>query len=270
MPTALIVEDEPEANKLLAMLVQLRGYQTRSALDGAQAFDHLSKQAFDVVFLDLMLPDVDGYEICRSLKSSRRTSQIPVIIVTARVTDENRVASFRAGADHFIPKPYMPDEIFAALENAQTWRLQLFSPRIDGEISLDGRDEAETLQVLARLRNALLARSALAATAIDEISTAFLAICSSAPHAARPGRPVRAPKLTYSLTDSRLSLTVLDVGSSLENEIERETQLIGGLKLTECFDEVVADRASQSLHLVKRFAPLREPQETFDNDRDRE
>jgi hypothetical protein len=110
----------------------------------------------------------------------------------------------------------------------------------------------------------------LAATAIDEISTAFLAICSSARHTGRPGRPVRAPKLTYSLTDSRLSLTVLDVASSLENEIERETQLIGGLKLTECFDEVVADRASQSLHLVKRFAPLREPPETFENDRDRE
>ncbi len=73
MPTALIVEDEPEANKLLAMLVQLRGYQTESALDGAEAMDHLKKHVPDVIFLDLMLPDVDGYDVCRSLKSSGDT-----------------------------------------------------------------------------------------------------------------------------------------------------------------------------------------------------
>ena len=112
MPTALIVEDEPEANKLLAMLVQLRGYQTESALDGAQAMDHLQNRVPDVIFLDLMLPDVDGYDICRTVKSSGNTSQVPVIIVTARITDENRIESFKAGADDFIPKPYTPDEIF--------------------------------------------------------------------------------------------------------------------------------------------------------------
>ena len=154
MPTALIVEDEPEANKLLAMLVQLRGYQTESALDGAQAMDHLRKRTPDVIFLDLMLPDVDGYDICRSLKSSEHTSQVPVIIVTARITDANRIESFRAGADNFIPKPYTPDEIFEALEQAQAWKAQLESSRIDGEASLDGRDEGETLRSLARLRNA--------------------------------------------------------------------------------------------------------------------
>ncbi len=124
MPTALIVEDEPEANKLLAMLVQLRGYQTESALDGAQAIDHVRKHVPDVIFLDLMLPDVDGYDICRSLKSSGETRGIPVIIVTARITAENRMESFRAGADDFIPKPYMPDQIFEALERAQNRRAQ--------------------------------------------------------------------------------------------------------------------------------------------------
>ena len=105
MPTALIVEDEPEANKLLAMLVQLRGYHTESALDGAQAMDYLRKRVPDVVFLDLMLPDVDGYDICRFLKSSGNTSKVPVIIVTARITDLNRIESFRAGADPCSASP---------------------------------------------------------------------------------------------------------------------------------------------------------------------
>ena len=143
MPTALIVEDEPEANKLLAMLVQLRGYQTESALDGAQAMDHLRNRIPDVVFLDLMLPDVDGYEICRSLKSSGRHQPDP--------------GHHRDRADHGrepgreLPRRgrrlhpqavHARRDIRRPSENAQTWRLQLCSSRIDGESSLGGCDEA--------------------------------------------------------------------------------------------------------------------------------
>src|SRR5262249_14670172 len=116
MPTALIVEDEPEANKLLAMLLQLRGYQTVSAYRGGEALEKLREHAPAVVFLDLMLPDMDGYDVCRSLHSSRPVSLVPVVIVTARLTAENRIESFEVGADDYIPKPYTPDQIFEALE----------------------------------------------------------------------------------------------------------------------------------------------------------
>ncbi len=75
--------------------------------------------------------------------------------MTARITAENRMESFRAGADDFIPKPYMPDEIFEALEHAQDRQGQVEASRVEGEAVLDGRDEGETLRSLARLRNAL-------------------------------------------------------------------------------------------------------------------
>src|SRR5262249_41783284 len=146
-------------NKLLSMLVQLRGYQTESALAGAQAMDHVRRGVPDVIFLDLMLPDVDGYDICRFLKSSEDTSQFPAIIMTARITDLNRLESFRAGADDFIPKPYTPDEIFEALDHARTCARELECSRIDGEATLGGPDESLTLRSLARLRTALLSRS---------------------------------------------------------------------------------------------------------------
>ena len=118
MPTALIVEDEPEANKLLAMLLQLRGYQTVSAFRGDEALEKIRDRAPDVVFLDLMLPDMNGYDVCRSLKSSGKDSLIPVVIVTARLTAENRIQSFEVGADDYIPKPYTPDQVFDALEQS--------------------------------------------------------------------------------------------------------------------------------------------------------
>ncbi len=119
MPTALIVEDEPEANKLLSMLVQLRGYRTESAYRGSEALDRLRNHVPDVVFLDLMLPDLDGYQVCRSLKSSGSTCLVPVVIVTARLAAENRIESFSVGADDFVPKPYTPDEIFHALDRSK-------------------------------------------------------------------------------------------------------------------------------------------------------
>ena len=146
MPTALIVEDEPEANKLLAMLLQLRGYQTESAFRGEEALEKIRQHAPDVVFLDLMLPDMNGYDVCRSLKSSEPASPIPVVIVTARLTAENRIESFEAGADDYIPKPYTPDQIFDSLEQSCAWRDQLDAPRVEGTVPLDLRDNGDTLR----------------------------------------------------------------------------------------------------------------------------
>src|ERR1700733_11814205 len=104
MPTALIVEDEPEANKLLAMLVQLRRYSTISAYSGAEALDKVVTHMPGVVPLALMLPVRGGYDVCRALKASGTTSQVPIVIVTARIAAENRIESFRAGADDYVPK----------------------------------------------------------------------------------------------------------------------------------------------------------------------
>lgn len=123
MPTALIVEDEPEANRLLAMIVQLRGYRTRSAFTGGEALAAMNDpEPPDVVFLDLMLPDTNGYDVCRQIKSAQGSREIPVVMVTARLADEGRARSEQVGADGFIPKPYTPSQIFDALTTADEIR----------------------------------------------------------------------------------------------------------------------------------------------------
>jgi CheY-like chemotaxis protein len=123
MPTALIVEDEPEANRLLSMLVQLRGYRTQSVFSGSEALAAVEAgESFDVVFLDLMLPDTNGFEVCRLIKSRPETCAVPVVMVTARLAEENRAKSAQVGADGFIPKPYTPNQIFEALASADEIR----------------------------------------------------------------------------------------------------------------------------------------------------
>ena len=124
MPTALIVEDEPEANRLLSMLIQLRGFRTESAFTGGQALEMARGEPPDIVFLDLMLPDQSGYEVCRELKSRRETSDVPVVIVTARLEGEARARSAQAGASEYVSKPYTPDQIFSTLADLGKSRAQ--------------------------------------------------------------------------------------------------------------------------------------------------
>jgi DNA-binding response OmpR family regulator len=249
MPTALIVEDEPEANKLLAMLVQLRGYSTVSAYSGAEALEKVVAHVPDVVFLDLMLPDRDGYDICRILKASGNTSQVPVVIVTARIAADNRIESFRAGADDYVPKPYTPDQIFEALEESNVTRVR---PSVDGEVVLDGRDDGQTLRQLARLRSSVQARYRLETDAIDRLSTAIKTIWSSADRWGRKAGIDRVATLAFSLADDSLRLTVHDEGGWLANASELvpdSSSILGDAG----FDQILYDREGRSLTLVKRF-----------------
>jgi CheY-like chemotaxis protein len=254
MPTALIVEDEPQANKLLAMLLQLRGYQTVSAFRGDEALEKIRDHAPDVVFLDLMLPDMNGYDVCRSLKSSGADSLIPVVIVTARLTAENRIQSFEVGADDYIPKPYTPDQVFDALEQSRAWRNEVDSPRIEGEVALDLRDDGETLRRLAQLRRLLKVRGVLGSDEVDRISAAIKELWSSVDSWSRRRRLNQVATLIYSLTSDALTLIIRDEAGWLPALKDVDS----GLALTAVadarFDQVVADEASRSLKLVKRFA----------------
>jgi DNA-binding response OmpR family regulator len=254
MPTALIVEDEREANKLLAMLVQLRGYRTESAFGGAEAIELARKRIPDVVFLDLMLPDLDGYAVCRALKSSGTTCDVPVIVVTARVATQNRIESFWAGADDYIAKPYTPDQIYEALEEAQTWKRQLAAPRIEGTAVLDGRDDGDTLRRLAQLRNVLLARNGLARDAIEAMSAAIKSIWASANQWAQRRGLEEAATLAYELTADSLTLTIHNDGGWLESSSGGAGLPIASLATEGRFDQVIADSDLRSIRLVKRLS----------------
>src|SRR5579859_7641918 len=120
--TALIVEDEVEANFLLAQLVELRGCRAERAHTGGEALAMAQDCPPDLIFLDLMLPDTHGFDVCRALKSRRETAPIPIVVITARMAPENRLECYRLGASDYLTKPYTPDQVFHALAAAQTWR----------------------------------------------------------------------------------------------------------------------------------------------------
>jgi DNA-binding response OmpR family regulator len=218
MPTALIVEDEPEANHLLSMLVTHRGFLTESAYTGSQALDFVSRRIPDIVFLDLMLPDMTGFEVCQRLKTQKSTSLIPVVMVTARVAADNRGECFGIGADEYVPKPYMPDQIFQAITDATGWSDRVSGEVVHGTIPIESACGDETLRRHSQLRSILLARTSLDLDAVQNVSRVIAEIRQAAlDWSRRAGSPLRT-RVVYLVERDVLTLTVEDGSGWLAEE----------------------------------------------------
>ena len=113
----LVIEDDPEINELVGAYAQIAGFEYRRALDGSAAFAEMSRKAPSVIVLDVMLPDFDGFEICRRIKSSDpAAAEVPVIFLTALQDDASRKRGMECGAADYLTKPFDPDRLIESLE----------------------------------------------------------------------------------------------------------------------------------------------------------
>ena len=115
MTTLLLVEDDEGLRKALALTLRARGHQVAEAGTGAQGLDLLGRKRVEVVILDLGLPDLDGTEVLRRL---RTTSEVPVIVLSARRDEIDKVRALDAGADDYVSKPFGVDELLARVRAA--------------------------------------------------------------------------------------------------------------------------------------------------------
>lgn len=109
----LIVDDDLDTLRLVGLMLQHQGYQIIAASSGIQAIALTQAEKPDMVLLDIMMPDMDGYEVARKLRSDPTTSPIPIIMFTAKTQVDDKVAGFEAGADDYLTKPTQPRELFA-------------------------------------------------------------------------------------------------------------------------------------------------------------
>src|SRR5919112_1748075 len=114
-PRILLVDDEHSVQTLLTYPLRKDGYEVVSALDGREALDRFAEQRFDLVVLDLMLPKLDGIEVCRRLRSR---SQVPIIILTAKDDEIDKVVGLEMGADDYITKPFSVREFRSRVKAA--------------------------------------------------------------------------------------------------------------------------------------------------------
>ena len=107
----LVVDDEPDAVELIEFNLKASGYDVVTATDGQEAIQKTRDVLPDLVVLDLMLPEVDGMEVCKILRRDPRTSAIPILMLTAKAAEIDRVLGLELGADDYVTKPFSPREL---------------------------------------------------------------------------------------------------------------------------------------------------------------
>jgi putative two-component system response regulator len=115
--TVLVVDDEPYTVDLLQAYLEIEGYQVMVAYQGEEALEKASARLPDLVLLDVMMPDLNGFEVCRRLKANTRTQFVPVIIITALQEPKDKIAGAEAGADDFLTKPFDHVDLLARVRN---------------------------------------------------------------------------------------------------------------------------------------------------------
>ena len=172
----LIVDDNKQITSILEEYAKKEGYQTLIAFDGEQAMDLFEKEKPDIVLLDVMMPKKDGFAVCREI---RRTSNVPIIMITARREDFEKIMGLENGADDYIVKPFSPGEVMARIKaimrrithegtKAQVFTYDNLTVNLDDyTVTIDGNDlaltkkEIEILWTLTNSSNKVFSRDSL-------------------------------------------------------------------------------------------------------------
>jgi DNA-binding response OmpR family regulator len=142
----LIVEDDSDQAELVSRFVRLRKFEPVVANSGELGLKLARELRPAVILLDIMLPDLNGFELCRLLRSDRETMLTPIVMLTALSDTENRAQGFRVGANAYIEKPYAPEVLFKAIAQARDWRSRLVQESVKGEIHVVLNSEIRFLQ----------------------------------------------------------------------------------------------------------------------------
>jgi DNA-binding response OmpR family regulator len=111
VPSIIVVDDDYELLKLITLLLRRIGAQSQAFYDGREALQYLDKQTPDLIILDLMLPDMDGFEILRLIRENSRFDQVPVLILSAKADPANIRRGLDSGADGYVTKPYIANSL---------------------------------------------------------------------------------------------------------------------------------------------------------------
>jgi len=145
MAHVLVVDDDHTVREVVVSYLRAHGHKVAEAADGEEALRSMREQAADLVVLDLMLPGIDGHEVCRQL---RRTSDVPVIMLTALGAETDRVVGLQLGADDYVTKPFSPRELALRVDSVLR-RTADVAPDLapvlhDGDLTLDSRGHTVT------------------------------------------------------------------------------------------------------------------------------
>ncbi|WP_408955911.1 response regulator [Natroniella sp. ANB-PHB2] len=112
----LVVDDEENIVELIKFNLEQEGYQVLTAYDGVEALERVKEKEFDLVVLDLMLPQIDGFEVCRQIRTDNKLKRLPIIMLSAKGEEVDKILGLELGADDYVTKPFSPRELLARVK----------------------------------------------------------------------------------------------------------------------------------------------------------
>jgi DNA-binding response OmpR family regulator len=277
MGTALIVEDHPEQAELVARILSMRNYDSFVAEDGETGLRLARERLPDVVLLDLMLPDINGFDVCRRLRTDRATMLIPVVMLTALNDVQHKVHGFRVGANAYVTKPYGVDDLFEAITVARSWRTSMEKRALHGEIHVELNSEINFLKDLNDFLMMVCQSTPLGNDQVVQLRQAVMEMAQNAIEWGNRHQSDRLVKITYRVHDDQLEIVVRDQGSGFDRgalphaavpgdpfthlDVREKLGLrAGGFGLLICqgmVDEMRYNDLGNEVTLIKRFLPSR-------------
>jgi phosphoserine phosphatase RsbU/P len=156
----LIVDDNVKNLQVLGGFLQNEGFQVEFALEGRSAIDWIGRSSFDLVLLDIMMPGIDGYEVCKTVKADGKNKDLPIIFLTAKTDHESIIEGFSVGAVDYITKPFIKDELLARVKTHLEIKLSRDKLALYlAEIEEKNRDITASIQYAKSIQEAMLKTS---------------------------------------------------------------------------------------------------------------
>ena len=262
---------------MLAQLVSRRGFNVVQTYTGKEGVAKARENPPDLLLLDLMLPDIDGFEVCESLRASRDTNLIPVVMATQLTDAKRRLQGFRVGANAYVVKPYTREQIYEAIDVALAWKEEMIQGKVQGELSFEVASETEYLIELNNLLSQLLLVTPLDEQAAGQLCRALLEMGQNAIEWGNRNQVDEIVTITYRLHPDNVSIIIRDQGTGFDPQklphAAGDEDPIAHISIREVLglreggfgllisrglvDEMRHNQAGNEVTLVKRFPPKR-------------
>lgn len=213
---ALVIEDEKELAELLGEHLRRWGYEPTILNEGKSAVAWVRANHPSVILLDLMLPDIDGFSICETLKLERDTNLIPVIMVTALSGQEDKVKGLQVGANRYLTKPFTAHDLQMAIQDALTWQDDLKSRGTEGEIRFQLQSDTHALEELNHLLGSLFLFSGLTQTQVRQLTTAVRELGTNAIEWGHKKQIDRIVTVDYRIDPQKITIVIKDTGTGFD------------------------------------------------------
>jgi CheY-like chemotaxis protein len=213
---ALVVEDSPEVGLLLAEYLRRWGFEPTVLAEGKPAVPWAREHLPDLILLDLLLPDVSGFNICENLKLDRDTNLIPIVMVTCLGDHGDRVHGLQVGANRYLPKPFTPEQLHRAVLDACSWRENMRRLGTEGEIHFRFQSDTQYLEELNHLLGALFHFSGLSESQVKQLIIAVREMGTNAIEWGHQKQVDRIVDVIYRIDPEKVTIHIKDSGPGFD------------------------------------------------------